>query len=52
MHTFVYGKDGQQGLAIQHREIYSVFYDNLYGNDMCIRMAEAVCNTAEINITL
>ena len=32
MHTFVYGTVGQRGLATQHREIYSVFCDNLYGH--------------------
>ena len=31
-HTFVYGTDGQWGLAVQHREIYWIFRDNLYGN--------------------
>ena len=32
IHTVVYRMDGQQGPAVQHREIYSICYDNLYGN--------------------
>ena len=31
MHTLVYETDGQQGPAIKHRELYSVFCDKLYG---------------------
>ena len=31
MHTSVYGADSQQGPAVQHRELYSVLYDNPYG---------------------
>ena len=31
-HIFVYGMGGQWGPAVQHREFYSMFCDNLYGN--------------------
>ena len=31
MHTEVYGMTGQQGPAVQHRELYPIFSDNLYG---------------------
>ena len=31
MHIVVYGMDGQQGPAGQHREVYSIACDNLYG---------------------
>ena len=31
MHTEVYGTIGQWGPAIQHREFYPIFCDNLYG---------------------
>ena len=30
--TFVHGMDDQRGPAVQHREIYSIFCNNLYGN--------------------
>ena len=33
MHTIVCGVDGQWGPAIEHRELYPVFCDNLYGMD-------------------
>ena len=33
MHTIVYGMDGQRGPAVQHRELYSIFCDNLYGEE-------------------
>ena len=31
MHTEVYGMIVQQGPAVEHRECYPIFYDNLYG---------------------
>ena len=36
MHPIVYGMDGQRRPAIEHRELYSEFCDNLYGNVLCI----------------
>ena len=30
---FVYGMDDQWGPAVQHREIYSKFWDNLHGKE-------------------
>ena len=41
-----------------HRELYSIFYDNLYGKrirkrmDMCTYITESLCRTAEIITTL
>ena len=32
VNTILYGMGGQWGLAVQHREIYSILYDNLYVN--------------------
>ena len=29
---FAYGTDGQRSPAVQHREIYPLFCENLYGN--------------------
>ena len=31
MHTEVYGMIGQRGPAIQHKELYPIFHDNLCG---------------------
>lgn len=31
MHTEVYGMDGQQGHAVEHKEVYSTFCDKLCG---------------------
>ena len=53
-HTEVYGMIGQWGPAVQHRELYPVFSDNLRGKriykrmDMCICMAESFRCTADI----
>ena len=50
----VYGMIGQWGPAVQHRELYPLFCDNLCGNriwkkmNMCICMTESLCCTAEI----
>ena len=30
-HAFVHGMGGQPGPAVEHRELYPMFYDNLYG---------------------
>ena len=30
-HTKVYGMTGQQGPAVQHKELYPIFCDNLFG---------------------
>ena len=53
MHTTVYGMDGQQEPAVQHRELYSIFCNNLYRKESekeCI--SELLYCTAEINTTL
>ena len=31
MYTEVHGMDGRQGPAVEHREFYPIFFDNLYG---------------------
>ena len=31
IHTIMYTIDNQQGPTVQHRELYSVFYNNQYG---------------------
>lgn len=56
VHTIVYGMDGQQGLAVQHREqLYPIFHNNLYGKrigkrkDMCICITESLRCIAENN---
>ena len=33
-HTIVYGTDGEQGPVVEHRELYSVFCDNLCGRNL------------------
>jgi len=49
---------GQEGPAVEHRELYSVRWDHLYGKrigkrmDVCIYTAESLCCTAEIIPTL
>ena len=58
MHTEVYGMTGQQEPAVQHRELYTIFFDNRYGKkirksmDMCICRTESLCGAAEIITTL
>ena len=49
LHTVVYGMTGQQGPAVQHREHYPIFCDNLCG-DICI--TESLNCTAEMITTL
>ena len=29
-HTTIYKRDNQQGPTVEHRELYSIFCDNLY----------------------
>ena len=53
IHTMIYGMDGEQGPAVQHREIYSIFCDNLYWNAyVCVYITKLICCAAEINTTL
>ena len=33
VHTEVYGTIGQRGLAIQHKELYPIIYDNMCGKE-------------------
>ena len=52
--TLIHGMDGQWGPAVEHRELYSIFCDNLYRKrtwkrmDTCICIFESLCCTAEI----
>ena len=34
MYPVVYGIVDQQGPAVVHRELYPIFYDNLYGKNL------------------
>ena len=58
MCTIENGMDGQRGSAVLHRELYTVFCDNLYGKTIWKRrvkgicVTEALCYLAEINTTL
>ena len=38
VHTVVYGMTGQRGPAIDHKELYLIFRDNLYGKRIRKRM--------------
>ena len=57
MHTVVYGMIGPWGPAIQHRELYPILCDNLYGRriwkrmDVCTYITESLCCRAKINTT-
>ena len=46
-YTAVYGMDGQQGSAVQHREIYSVFCDHRHGSGHVMCITESLCCTVE-----
>ena len=56
IYTVVYRTIGQQGPAVKYKELYPIFYDNLYGNrilkriDVFICITESLCCTAEIII--
>ena len=57
MHTEVYGMTGQQGPAVEHRELYPVSCDKLCGKRIferwiCVRMTRSLDCTAEIITTL
>ena len=45
MHTEVYGMNGQQGPAVEHRELYPVFCDDLCGKRIWERMEVCTCIT-------
>ena len=55
-HTTIYKIDNQEGPTVQHRELYSVFCDNLYEKRilkrLSIRITESLCCTPETNTTL
>ena len=51
---FIYRMDKQQGLTVEHKELYSISYDKpkwkrIFKN---IYIYESLCCTAEINTTL
>ena len=57
MQTIICGRDKQQGPNVQHRELYSIFYDkpmekNILKKKAYICITESLCCTAEINTTL
>ena len=58
IHTTIFKTDNQQGPTIQHRELCSLFCNNLNGKriwkrtDTCICITESLCCTAETNMTL
>ena len=62
MHTLVYGLVGQWRPAVEHREIYSIFCDNLHGNGyvnmynwttlLCNRNYHNIVNQLYFNKTL
>ena len=49
IHTAIYKIDYQQGPTVQHKELYSIFWDNLNGKriwktiDICICITESLC---------
>ena len=57
-HTTICKTDNQQGPTVQHRELYSIFCDNLYEKrilkrmNTCGRLIESLCCTPETNTTL
>ena len=57
-HTTIYKIDDQQGTAVEHRELYSIFHNDLYGKkkskqrmNVCICVSDSLCYTAESNTT-
>ena len=57
-HTLLYKLDNQQGPNVQHRELYSIFCNDLYGKriwkgiDVCVCITESLSCTFETNIAL
>ena len=53
IHTTKYKTDNYQGPTVQHKELYSIFWDNLNGKriwktiDICICITESLCCTPE-----
>ena len=48
MHTEVYGMIGQWGPAIQHKELYPIFHDNLCGKRIWKRINVCTCITESL----
>ena len=54
----IYIIDKQEGPTVQHRELYSIFYNNLDGKriwkrmDICMCITESLCCTPETNTRL
>ena len=54
----IYEIDNQQGSTIEHRELYSIFSNKLYGEiiwkrmTVCTCITESLCCTAETNSAL
>ena len=57
-HTAIFKLDNQQGPTVQHRELCSIFCNNLIGKriwkriHICICITESLCCTPETNTTL
>ena len=58
MHTSIFKIDNQHGPAIEHRELYLILCNDLYGKrtlkrvDICICITESLCCTPDTNTTL
>ena len=58
IHPTISKIDNHQGPTVQHRELYSILYSNLYGKriwkkvDTCVCTADPLCCTPETNATL
>ena len=54
MYAFIYRIDKKQGPTVQHRELYSIYYDKPYWKRICKKKniyiyKESLCCAAEIN---
>lgn len=52
MPTTEYGRDGQQGLDVEHRKLLNIHSLTYMGMDMWICITESLCCTAEMGTTL
>lgn len=53
-HTTIYKLDNQQGPTVQHRGLFSIFCNNLWGKKIWKKeyMPESLCCTPQTNTTL
>ena len=52
MPTTEYGRDGQQGLDVEHSKLLNIHSLTYMGMDMWICITESLCCTAEMGTTL